>query len=428
MDIILLPMGSAGDVHPFVAIGLELKARGHAVTVRTSAYFEALFRRVGLDFDPVGTVEDFEESIRHPHIWHPTKSIPVIFDKLFLKPMRPTYDYLKARYRPGETVAVAPPNALGARVAREALGIPLATLVLQPTALRSAHEMPVLPNGGHLIARLPSWAIRLVYRAVDAGLADRRLAPSVNAFRAELGLETSARRLMDRWWYSPDTAIALYPEWFAPRQPDFPAQLTYAGFTMYDEADISPIDPTLSAFLDAGPPPIAFVPGSANVHASTFFQAAVDACTRLGRRAILLTRFAEQVPAGLPRTTLHVPYAPFSRVLPRCAALVHHGGIGTSAQALAAGIPQLVMPMAYDQFDSAARLGRLGVGLTLPVGRFRGPALAMSLDRLLTSKDVATRAREVGGRMADNRAVGRAADAILAVASQPADAITASRA
>lgn len=421
MDIILLPMGSAGDVHPFLAVGLELKRRGHAVTLRTSPYFEDLVRRAGVDFEPVGTVEDFEASIRDPRIWHPRKSLPFIFDKLFLQPMRPTYEYLRERHRPGETLVVAPANAFGARVAQEALGVPLVTLILQPTAVRSAHQMPVLPVFP-VVARLPPWAKRLFYRAIDAGIADRLLAPEVNALRAEAGLATPVRRLMNIWWYSPEAAVALYPEWFAPRQPDAPAQLVQVGFPLYDEADVTPIDPALAAFLDDGTPPIAFAPGSANLHASKFFHAAADACRRLGRRGLLLSRFTEQIPADLPDAVRHVAYAPFSRVLPRCAALVHHGGIGTTAQALAAGIPQLIMPMAYDQHDNAARLMRLGVGAKLPAPKFQGPAVARELASLLGSSSVAASAIRLADRLVDRPAVALAADAILGVAAKHAGA------
>ena len=113
----------------------------------------------------------------------------------------------------------------------------------------------------------------------------------------------------------------------------------------------------------AGEPPIVFTPGSAMYHGQDFFRASVEACKQLNRRGILLTRHAEQIPADLPATIRHFSYAPFSLLLPRAAALVHHGGIGTSAQAMAAGCRQLITPFAHDQFDNADRLRRLGEGI-----------------------------------------------------------------
>jgi UDP:flavonoid glycosyltransferase YjiC (YdhE family) len=135
------------------------------------------------------------------------------------------------------------------------------------------------------------------------------------------------------------------------------------------------------------------------LHAADFFQAAVDACVRLGRRGLLLARFASQIPRDLPDGVRHFSYIPFSQVLPRSAAIVHHGGIGTTAQGLAAGIPHLVMPLAHDQPDNAHRLERLGVARTLLPAKFRGPAVARALSALLDSPTVLSRAREIAGRL-----------------------------
>lgn len=120
----------------------------------------------------------------------------------------------------------------------------------------------------------------------------------------------------------------------------------------------------------------------------------------------------EQVPAELPAGVRHFPYVPFSQVLPRAAALAHHGGIGTSAQALAAGVPQLVMPMAHDQPDNAARLRRLGVAASVPRRRFRGPAVARALGELLDSKEVAENCASVAARLKGSRAVEQTCEAI----------------
>jgi UDP:flavonoid glycosyltransferase YjiC (YdhE family) len=169
-------------------------------------------------------------------------------------------------------------------------------------------------------------------------------------------------------------------------------------FPLWDEAAQTGTQPELDAFLDAGEAPLVFAPGSANRQAAAFFRAAVDACVRLKRRGILLTQFAEQIPRPLPASVRHFGYVPFSRLLPRAAALVHHGGIGTTAQGLRAGVPHLVMPMAHDQPDNAARLKRLGVGDWLKPAAFRGPAVAARLQRLLTDPAVPPACREVASR------------------------------
>jgi UDP:flavonoid glycosyltransferase YjiC (YdhE family) len=210
--------------------------------------------------------------------------------------------------------------------------------------------------------------------------------------------------------------LGLFPDWFGPPQPDWPPQTRLTGFPLYDERGGADIPEELTRFLDAGEPPVVFTPGSAMAQGQDFFAAAVEACRLLGRRGVFLTRFPDQVPPDLPAAVRHFDYVPFSQLLPRAAALVHHGGIGTSAQALAAGVPQLVMPMAHDQPDNAARLRRLGVAASLPRARFRGPAVARDLERLLRSKEVAQNCRAVADRLKDSRAVEQTCEELEALA------------
>jgi UDP:flavonoid glycosyltransferase YjiC (YdhE family) len=163
-------------------------------------------------------------------------------------------------------------------------------------------------------------------------------------------------------------------------------------------------------FLAAGPPPIAFSPGSANRAAHSFFAAAVDACDRLGQRGILLTKYDDQLPACLPPTVFG--FVPLSKLLPRTAALVHHGGIGSCAQGLAAGIPQLVQPMSYDQFDNSRRLIRLGVAGEVSVQEFSGRAVANALAPLLDSPTVAACCDELAAQCNGSVALAAACDAL----------------
>jgi rhamnosyltransferase subunit B len=226
-----------------------------------------------------------------------------------------------------------------------------------------------------------------------------------NALRAEYGLGP-IRDLFGAYMNSPQRVLGFWPEWFAPPQPDWPPQTRLTGFPLYDEGDVAPLDQDLQRFLDAGDPPIAFTPGSANWQGRHFLSESAEACRLLGRRGILLTRHREHVPDRLPPGVIHVDFAPFSRLLPRCAAVVHHGGIGSAAQGLASGVPQLAMPMAHDQLDNATRLERLGVARWLPPKRFKGPRVAAELGLLLASSDVEKRCATVAGRMRQTDALG----------------------
>ena len=404
---LLVTLGSHGDVHPFVGLGKTLLARGHRVTLATNEHFRPLAEATGIDFEPVGEEADFLTLAKHPDLWHARRGAFVVAGAISSS-MQAVYDAV-ARRLDARTVVVGSTLALAARVARDELHFPMATVHLAPIVFRSVHAPPRMPGVPSIVSRLPAFALTRFYEGADKYVIDPALAPAVNAFRAGRGLPP-VERIMHDWWNAPDLAIGLWPAWFAPPQPDWPDQARLTGFPLYDEADVAALPDALLKFLDAGDAPIAFTPGSAMQHGQRFFAAAVAACERLGRRGLLLTRHDGQVPATLPPTVLHVRYAPFSALLPRCAALSHHGGIGTTAQALAAGVPQLVMPMAHDQFDNAARVRTLGVGTSLSPRRYRPRAVARALRTLLDSTPVAARCREVAARMSGADSVGKTCD------------------
>jgi UDP:flavonoid glycosyltransferase YjiC (YdhE family) len=236
----------------------------------------------------------------------------------------------------------------------------------------------------------------------------------LNTFRRKLGL-SPIHRVMREWLNSPRLVIGLFPDWFAPPQRDWPRALRLTGFPLYDESDQQHVSPALDRFLSEGTPPILFTPGSANQLADSFFREAIGAALQLGRRALLLTRYPGQLPA-LPSGTHYEPYVPFSAVLPRCAALVHHGGIGTLAQALAAGIPQLTMPMGFDQPDNATRLVRLGVGRWVLPADFKQDTVAEKLRQLLDDPRVTESCGKWASRMRQERAIDAICDLLEQVA------------
>lgn len=400
MRALLLAIGSAGDVHPFVGLGLELQQRGHRVTLVTNPYFRPLIDRVGLPFIPVGTAEDYDRITTHPKMWHSRKGLQVIATASALA--SPTLYRIVRDHGVGEdTVVVAGSLAFAARTAQETLGIRLATVHLQPSCFFSAHRTPVFHPTLHLINRLPIAVKRTLLSLLDRA-ADQLLSPAINPHRQTLGLKP-VRHITSTWWHSPTTVIGMFPEWFAPKQPDWPSHMQLTGFPLFDELGTTETPPHVKTFLETGSPPIVWIAGSGNRQAPAFFRTAAAVSQHLGRRGLLLTQYPEQLPPTLPDDVIHGTYAPLAQVLPRAAALVHHGGIGSAAQALSAGIPQLVRPMAFDQPDNAARLRDLGVAQMLSPSRFRTAAVARTLDALLRSPDVAnqcqllaTRLRETG--------------------------------
>jgi rhamnosyltransferase subunit B len=397
MHFLLCPMGTSGDMHPFLGMGRELARRGHRVTVITHSQFGPLVRKMGFEHVDLNDAADYEATHDHPDVWHPTKG-GARGARFFLRSnMRQQYAAIAERYVPGQTIVVAPNAGFGVRIAHDKLGIPFVSAHISPFFIPSADRPQKYPWW-----QPPDWAPRWVHYAYlwigDVMIVDPLLAPEINRFRAELGLPP-VKRILHPWNQSPQLILGLFPDWFsAPRPRDWPAHVVTTNFPFFDERDANELPGDMRDFLDRGEPPIVFTPGTGMRHAHSFFAAAVDACQRLGRRGLLLTRYPEQLPPNLPESVRHFAYAPFSLVLPRAAALVSHGGPGTVAQALRAGIPQLVMPLSHDQPDAARRLVRLGVGRVLWPTKFTGPAAARELEHLLKSAEVVARCRELAAR------------------------------
>lgn len=405
MHFIFSPIGSAGDVHPMLGIAVELHGRGHEVTFLANGYFQETVERCGLHFVELGSREHFHSVASDPDLWKPRRAFRYVVQKAVQPILRGQYAAIEEHSGANNTVVIANCLGFGARLAHEKLGVPLATVHIQPAVILSRVEPPTFPG---VVG--PRWLKGLLFGLAERVVIDRTVCPEVNRFRNELGLLPV--RQITRWWHSPQLVVCTFPNWFAPPQPDWPKNLVQTDFPLWDERIDAGLAPDVQDFLGAGEPPIVFTPGSANVFGKAFFQAAIEACQRLGRRGILLTQFSEQIPEPLPNGIRHFGYIPFSQLLPKALAVVHHGGIGTTAQGLAAGIPQLVMPLAHDQFDNAARVKRLGVGDWIVPSRFRGPRVAARLDGLIGSEAVQGACRKVAEKASGNSGVGIAADAI----------------
>lgn len=408
MHVLLIPIGSHGDVHPFVGLGVALRARGHRATLITNEHFAPLAAAAGLEFRPLGSEAEFTRAINNPDLWQPMKGFRLVMEML-CQLTKPLHDLLREYSGLNDTVLAAQVTAFGARVAFDSLRLPLVTVHLQPSVFMSTLDPPELPLAG-LMRRLPQWGRRALLKFTGRTAVDPLIAPSVNAVLAEAKLKP-VRDIM-HWWHSPQSLLCLFPDWYAPPQADWPPNVHLTGFPLFDEGTHRTLDPAVTRFLSEGPSPVVFTAGSAMQHGHEFFQAATDACAQLGRRGILLARFRDQIPRNLPESVRHFDYVPFTQLLPSAAALVHHGGIGTTAQALAAGIPQLVMPMAHDQPDNAMRLERLGVGERLVPKRFKAANVAAKLGALLDDPDVSARARRLAERIRNQDALNEACEVI----------------
>ena len=411
MHYLVMPLGSAGDVHPFVGLALELKRRGHSVTLSTNGYFAGLAERFGLDFIELGSKDAFHFGIQSPDLWHPFRSFPYLYRNLIEPTVRPQFEIVQQESAKHRTIVLSNCFGFGALNAQDKLGVNVVSVHLQPAMLWSRIRPPRMPG---LVG--PNWLQQRIYLLAQSLVIDPVVLPSLNRYRAELGLKP-VNHLME-WWHSKTQLLCLFPDWFCSPQSDWPHPYKQVDFPLWDEREsdqctfLSESNEDLETFLKGGSPPIAFTPGSANLFGKSFFETAIEACQKIGRRAIFLTRFQEQIPHELPKSILHVPFAPLSLLLPHCSALVHHGGIGTASQAMAAGIPQLIRPQAHDQFDNAMRIVEQGVGDCLKPRKFTRNALASKLRMMIQSEPMKTRCGQVAARMKPARGIAQAIDVL----------------
>ena len=273
--------------------------------------FGKRFENEGLTFVNVGSQEDYDRVSKDPNLWHPTRGMQVVM-RIVSENMDRGWQALTDIARPGKSVLIGHPLSWAARSFEEKFRNPAVTMHLAPTGFRSDSGPLVLKPGLNL-QRLPRWVKRSLWWMIDKWVLDRHIVPGLNRFRKTVDLPP-VYRPMKNWLHSPHQVIGLFPDWFGQVQPDWPDNLSLTGFPMFDEKGRHPLDPAIDAFLDPQDPPVVFTPGSANRQAVRFFQAAIDATQQLGRRALLLSRYPEQLPHTLPGHVRHAAYLPLSEV------------------------------------------------------------------------------------------------------------------
>jgi rhamnosyltransferase subunit B len=409
--ILLTTTGSLGDLHPYLAIGLGLKARGHAVTIATSNLYRAKIERTGLQFAPMGPHFESLSTELMREVMNARKGPEHLIRKILYPAVRAIYAEVIDALRAADLV-VTHPITFASQLAAEKSGMPWVSTVTAPLSLMSKYDPPVIAPAPFL-AKLRNFGPGVNGLIVQlAHLKTKPWMKPITQFRESLGLPPGQDPLYEGQ-HAPRRVLGMFSRVMAEPQPDWPPQARVIGFPFYDQAEHGQTLPAgLEKFLDAGPPPVVFTLGSAAVQtAGTFYEESLEAVRRLGCRAVLLA--GENVVKGtLPAGTAVFAYAPYSKILPRAACVVHQGGIGTCGQTLAAGRPMLVMPYAFDQPDNAARLERLGVARSIRRREYTGRRAAAELDRLLNDGSYTKRAAEAAHLVSAEDGVGAACDAI----------------
>ena len=413
MRAVFLTIGSLGDLHPTMAMALALRERGHESTIVTHEHYGPKVRGEGLAFVPMPpNFEALDEPELYRRVMDGARASEYVVRSLCLPHTRAQYDALLAAAR-GADVIVGHPLGFAAPVAAEKLGIPFVSTALQPVMQWSASDPSVLPNAPWAFGLMRAWPAFARFVHAMGRAQTRSWMEPVDRLRREEGLPPVREHPM--FAVSPTLHLCLFSSVLAAPRPDWPPSSVQVGFAFYDRGDAgleSP--PGLDAFLDAGEPPIVFTLGSSAVMtAGDFYRTSAAVASGLGRRAVLLVgRDPRNVQRELPEGVAAFEYAAYSKLFPRAAATVHQGGAGTTAQALRAGKPMLIVPFAHDQPDHATRIVRNGLGLTLDRGRYTVERATTALSSLLGDAGIRARAEAAGVQVRGEDGAGAAASCL----------------
>jgi rhamnosyltransferase subunit B len=419
MRIVFTTWGSLGDLHPYIALALELKRRGHEPAIATLPAWRDYVNQAGLAFHPSGPDVPSDESAGRElvrRVLDPRNGSKYLFEEVFGPYTQQSYAEIVAALRAdgGADLLVSHQVPLTASVAAQTTGIKWVSGVLLPMSFLSSSDPGTPPQAPWLqpVAAfhpaVAAWMVRL------GRMTTRPWGKSIEQLRTQLGLPPGGHPIFEGH-LSPSLVLGLFSQVFGPKQPDFPPQTQITGFAFYDAANERPPSDDLLRFLDAGEPPILFTLGSSAVWiAGDFYRMSIDASRAMGRRALLLAgEDANRLTAGpVPEGIGIFDYAPHSLVMPRASVIVHQGGVGTTAQALRAGRPMLVVPFGQDQPDNARRCVRLGVAQTLARKQYTVARLTSVLSDLISDPEYARHASEVGDLVRREQGTTTACDAI----------------
>jgi UDP:flavonoid glycosyltransferase YjiC (YdhE family) len=410
--VLFATVGSLGDLHPCLALVLELKRRGHSVTIATIEYYRSKVESLGIGFLPVRPDMDPTDREMIRQCEDLKRGPEILFRKIVLPHLRETYqDLLEAAA--GADLMVAGELNYAAPLVAEKLGLRWVSAILSPASFFSAHDPSVIVNVPWLIhVRKAGWrAYRAVFNLGRRGT--RHWWDPVRKLRRDEGLRPDCDPLF-RDKFSPDLVLAMFSPLLARSQPDWPRPTRQTGFVFFDQQKSNEeADRKLAEFLAIPDPPIVFTQGSTAVHSpGDFYEVSAEAARKLGWRALLVG--TDAVPGVPSPGILALPYAPYSQVFRSAAVIVHQGGSGTTGQALYAGRPQLIVPFGWDQPDNAMRVERLGVGIHLPRSAYSVNSATAALERLLTEKQFSERAAQVGEQVRAEAGLTSACDAIEA--------------
>jgi vancomycin aglycone glucosyltransferase len=402
--VVLAGEGSRGDIHPLLDLGERLRAEGHAVVLCAPPDFAAEAERRGVELRPTGVEMRAALTERAPALVRGGWAVLRAAHSWALEVLERQLDALPVALADCDFVLGAGMQ-LGGASAAELRGLPYRYVVFCPVLLPSAAHAPFMCGA----SSLPGWANRLAWRATRA-FYDRLLGATLTRRRAALGLgpvrDVLAHLLGPRPLLAADAELAPLPAEWRGRATQL--ECLHA-------MDPTPLPPKLESFLDSGPPPVYLGFGSmTDPDPDATTRLLVGAARDVGRRALISRGWAGLGGGALPEGALAIDAVSHARLFPRVAAVVHHGGAGTTTLAARCGAVQLVVPHGADQPWWGERVRALGLGPPpLPRRRLTRARLAQALAATLDNEVAAERAREVGERLCARLGDWRASDLLI---------------
>jgi len=418
--ILLTTFGSFGDLHPYIALALELRQRGHQPTIATSSIYAEKIRALGIDFAPIRPdmpSDPLEMRALGAKVMDFHQGPKFVLRDLCLASLRVSLADLTPWAQQADFI-VGHPLMLSVPLLAERFDKPWASVALAPVSYFSVQDPPCFP-GMAWLTKTGRFRARL-YRMLYAMLRGRidGWSKDYHVLRAELGLPVDRRNPIVDAQHSPLLSLAMFSSQLAQVQTDWPASAHITGYAFYDQDGDSALSPAITQFLQAGPRPIVFTLGTSGVLTpGEFYTEAIRTAKQLGERAILLVgKYAggPEIREPLTSDILIADYAPYSQLFPHASVIVHQGGAGTTGQALRAGRPMLIVPFSHDQPDNALRIERIGCGRILARSKFRGDRAARAILPMLVDEGYAQRAAAVAQQVRAELGAAGAVDRIEA--------------
>lgn len=415
MRIVILAIGSLGDVLPCVALGLGLQRAGHDILVVTHTAFEPVARLHGLEtatvpVDP-GVVLESEAGKRWLASGQNALALVLRVLPLVDHFVRNSIMECWRACEHAEAIIVSWIGFyLGCHIA-EKKGLPLMRAYLQPLTPTRAFPNSFVPTP---IA--PTRPLNMLTHYLYWRFSWHLFRPRLNVIRREL-LDMPPLPLngLSSELYSPyGMVIYGYSPSVLPRPRDWPRQIYVTGYWFFDLASTWQPDPALIDFLDAGPPPVYVGFGSMrDLNPAQAFELVVRALDRAKQRAILLTDWVGVKNSDLPVDIFKVERVPHDWLFPRVSAVVHHGGAGTTAAALRAEVPSITIPFFADQTFWGRLLRKLGVGeKPIPRNQLSSERLGDAISAAVSDKGMHGRAAQLGAKIRSEDGVAVAVGAV----------------